>query len=36
VFLPGAAKPVLDTSYEIRRNANAEEVYEIEIPRSPV
>jgi carotenoid cleavage dioxygenase len=35
VFLPGAANPVLDTSYEIRRNANDEEVYEIEIPGSP-
>ncbi len=34
VFLPGASDPVLDTSFEVRRNASNEEIYEIEISRS--
>jgi carotenoid cleavage dioxygenase len=33
IFAEGAAEPLHDTSFEVRRNASNHEVYEIAIPR---
>ncbi len=34
VFVPGTREPVHDTAYAIRKNASADEHYEIEIPEA--